>query len=92
MTNLILVFTMFFANPDFTKSNLENIKIEREVKVLEAKLAKTLSKKAITPCQQNCLNKLRTATNICSHVAPVNRQACLNSAFAKYDACIASCN
>ena len=89
MTNLILVFTMFFDNPDFSKSET---KIEREVKVLEAKLAIILKAKALTPCQQACLDKLRTATNICSHLAPINRQACLNNAYAKYNSCIAACN
>ena len=89
MTNLILVFTLFFANPDFTKNDT---KVEREVKVLEAKLAKILTKQALNPCQQACLDKLRTATNICNHVAPINRQACLNTAFAKYNTCRAACN
>jgi hypothetical protein len=89
MTNLILAFTMFFANPNFVKNET---KIEKEVKVLEAKLAKILNTKALTPCQQACLDKLRTATNICSHLAPVNRQACLNNAYAKYNTCLSACN
>lgn len=89
MTNLILVFTMFFANPDFTKNET---KAEREVKVLEAKLDKILKKQALNPCQQACKNRLTTALNICNHVAPANRQACLNTAFAKYNACRAACN
>lgn len=89
MTNLILAITLFFANPDFTKNET---KVEREVKVLEAKLAKILSSKALTPCQLACKSKLQTALNICNHVAPANKQACLNTAFAKYNTCLAACN
>jgi hypothetical protein len=89
MTNLILVFTLFFANPDFAKNET---KAEREVKVLEAKLAKILSKQALTPCQQACKNRLQTALNICSHVAPANKATCQANALAKYLACKAACN
>lgn len=89
MTKLILVFALFFANPEFSKNET---KVEREVKVLEAKLAKILSKQALTPCQQACKNKLQVALNICSHVAPANRTACLITAFAKYNTCKAACN
>ena len=89
MTKLVLVFTLFFINPNLSKTD---IKIERGVKVLEAKLAKILSKKAVTACEQNCMNKLNTATNICNHLAPINREACLNAAFNKYNACRAACN
>ncbi|MES2795979.1 MAG: hypothetical protein V4683_08440 [Bacteroidota bacterium] len=92
MTNLILAFALFFTNPDFKNKDFENSKIEREVKVLEAKLAKILNTKALTPCEQACLDKLRIATNICNHLAPINRQACLNNAYAKYNACRAACN
>ncbi len=89
MTNLILVVTLFFANPDFTKNET---KINNEIKVLEAKIAKILATKALTPCQQSCKNKLNTAANICSHVPPANRAACMVNAFNKYQTCIAACN
>jgi hypothetical protein len=88
MTKLYLVLVLFFANPDFLKTETT---VDREVKILEAKLVKILSKKATNACQQTCMNKLRIATNICSHVAPANRQACLNTAFDKYDRCSAGC-
>jgi hypothetical protein len=89
MTKLILVFALLFANPEFTKNET---KIEREVKVLEAKLAKILSKQSLTPCQQACKNKLQITLNICNHVPPANKITCQANALAKYNACRAACN
>ena len=89
MTNLILAITLFFANPNFAK---KETKTNREVKVLEAKIAKILAAKALSPCEQACKAKLLTATNVCQHVAPANQVACMSAALKKYQICVAACN
>jgi hypothetical protein len=87
MTKLIflpaVLFLGYFINPNINSNKKSAI---------ETKVEKVLKAKALTACQQACKNKLLTNYNVCSHLAPANREACITKAFDNYEKCLAACN
>jgi 5-formaminoimidazole-4-carboxamide-1-beta-D-ribofuranosyl 5'-monophosphate synthetase len=86
MTKLIFLPAVllmgYFINPN---------KNTKSKSAIEIKVEKALNIKALSPCQQACKNKLTTNYNLCTHLAPANREACITKAFDNYEKCLAAC-
>ena len=47
---------------------------------------------ALSACERECQRQSTIRVNVCNHVAPANKPACISAALRYYTHCVAGCN